>query len=227
MIKNVIPMFYTPMYVFSFERHAELKERTLKFVDNEDLYKKYSTAPHIKLSDPDLYNYEEMLPYYEFMKECYDYVMDDLGYVPKQSITSMWSTKQERGMYHHPHKHSNTFLAGVYYLHGAPITGGTSFLNPDNLLQIQPTRNLKPLRMSPMFQSQFVEGDFIVFPAWILHSTNPNMGQETRYILGSNSMPYGKTVDEVYDRFNYPNSSDIELNMNDLEYNRYTTDRGR
>ena len=215
-------MFYTPLYIFHFPRHGELKYDTMNFVKNDSLYSDYSTAPHIKLSGPNLHKEQIMKPYYYFMMDCLNYVMDDLGYAQEQSITSMWATRQERGMFHHPHKHGNTFLAGVYYLHGSDKTFGTSFFNPDNLLQISPTLNLnKKERLTARYSNPFVEGDFIVFPAWTLHNTPTHVDEEPRYILGVNSMPVGKTVDEVYDRFNYPDAASTNLDFNQEEFNRY------
>lgn len=220
--KNILPIFYTPLYTFSFERHNELKDQALRFLSNDNLYRKFSTASHIRLSDPDLYVYDTMKPYYDFMNQCFEYVMDDLGFMKDQSITSMWATRQDQGMFHHPHKHGNTFLAGVYYLHGEPGSSGTTFINPDNLLAISPTRNFKKQdRLAARIQTDFIEGDFVVFPAWVLHSTSPNTTGGTRFILGSNSMPKGKTIDEVYDRFYYPDSKEVNMEMTPEEFERY------
>jgi len=221
MIKDIRAMFLTPVYVFSFKDHEKMKDVALDYLKNDDLYKDYS-GNHIKLSPPNLYKEQIFRPYYYFMYECFQYAMEDMGYSPEHSITAMWATCQEKGMYHHPHKHGNTFLAGTYYLHGSENSFGTTFFNPDNLLQISPTRNLeKPLRMSARFSTPFVEGDFIVFPSWVLHGTNPNMDDEARYTIGVNSMPVGKTIDEPYDRFNYPDSRRVDLEYTDQDLKRY------
>lgn len=221
-VKDVLAMFLTPLYVFSYEHHKDLKEQTLEFLKDEKVFEDYSPSSHIKLSHPNLHKEEIFRPYYYFMYECLNYAMDDMGYTQGQSITAMWATKQERGMYHHPHKHGNSFLAGTYYLHAGSVAFGTQFFNTDNLLQISPNRNLsKPARLNPTFNTPFTEGDFIVFPAWTLHSTVPNMDEEARITLGINSMPVGKTVDEPYDRFNYPDASRLNLDFDENELRRY------
>lgn len=222
MLKDIVPIFYTPLYIFNFEQHKEFKEEALEYLKKDELYKKYSVAPHIKLSDGSLHREPILQPYYQFMKECLDIVMEDMGYLQKQSITSMWATVQDKGMYHHPHKHSNTFLAGVLYFHGTSGSQGTSFMNIDNLTQIMPNRNPnKKLRLDPVYISNFEEGDFLVFPAWTVHGTPPNLTEESRYILGVNSMPVGKTSDEPYDRFFYPDAYPLNLDMSPEEINRY------
>ena len=70
-------------------------------------------------------------------------------------------------------------------------------------------------------QDIFVEGDFVVFPAWTLHGTHPNQSKETRYIIGVNSMPVGKTSDEPYDRFFYPDAYPLNLDMTPEELEKY------
>ena len=222
MIKDIVPMFYTPLYLFHMENHEEYKQEVLEFLKNPALYEKYSTAPHIKLSDGSLHREPLLQPYYQFMKECLDFTMADLGYNQKQSITSMWSTIQEKGMYHHPHTHGNTFLAGVLYFHGQKGSRGTTFMNPSNMIQIQPNIDTtKQMRLSPIYHSQFEEGDFLVFPAWTVHTTPVHMQEEPRYILGVNSMPVGKTSDEPYDRFFYPDAYPLNLDMTPEELEKY------
>jgi hypothetical protein len=156
------------------------------------------------------------------MKDCIQYAMADLGYQPDVSITSMWATKQSPGQYHHPHKHGNTFLAGVYYMHGDLNNSGTVFYNPDNLLQISPNRDLdRPHRLSARHISDFHEGDFVVFPSWVLHSTSSNITSRDRYVLAINSMPCGKMIDEVYDRYKYNDAEAMNLDHTEQEYQRY------
>jgi uncharacterized protein (TIGR02466 family) len=221
MLKDIQAMFVTPLYIYYFPRHQELKDMVLSYLQNDEIYSNYSPSSHIKLSSPNLHKEPLFKEHYDFMMDCLDRTMIDLGYSQKQSITSMWATKQEYGQFHHPHKHGNTFLAGVYYLHGNGVQG-TSFLNPDNMTMISPNRNRnRQQKLGTQFQTAFVEGDFIVFPAWIIHSTYQNISREPRYILGVNSMPVGKTTNEIFDRYNYINANDLELDMTDDELLQY------
>lgn len=224
MLKDIVPIFYTPLYIFHCEQHNDYKPAVLEYLKQNDIYEKYSTEPHIKLSDASLHRETIFQPYYQFMKECLDITMSDLGYSQKQSITSMWATRHDKGMYHHPHKHGNTFLAGVYYFHGENGSSGTTFMNPDNLLQIQPDIDpTKRQRLSSVFSSTFQEGDFLIFPAWIVHTTRIHSLNEPRYILGVNSMPTGKTSTQAYDRFFYPDTYSLNLDMTSEELELYKT----
>jgi hypothetical protein len=227
MLKETRGIFSTPLYTFTFENHSLLKEKTIEYLLNEEIYNKYSGyASHIKISHPNLHKEPIFQEYHDFMFECMRFAMDDMGYVPNISTTAMWATKQQRGQFHHPHKHGNTFLAGVFYFHGNDVTSGTDFLKPENLLQINPTKNKKPEKMSARYSSPFIEGDFIVFPAWTMHGTLPNRSLEDRYILGINSMPVGKTLDEPYDRFVYPDANSLNLDYTPSELEDYIKSTG-
>lgn len=222
MLKSITPIFYTPLYTFHFERHEELKKDVMDFLCNDEHYKDYKEN-HVDLSGPNLHKEKILRNHYLFMYECLSFAMADLGYRADISVTSMWATRQKKGMYHHPHKHGNTFLAGVYYMHGSQGTQGTTFFNPDNLLQISPTRDLtREHRLRSRFTNDFIEGDFIVFPAWTIHNTSQNFIGD-RYILGINSLPSGKSIDEVYDRYNYTPSEALDIDFNEEEYLRYRT----
>ena len=155
-IKDIIPMFLTPLYIFTFDRHKELKSMVFDYLQNDKVYEQYSTERYIKLSGPNLHKEQMFSPYYHFMMNCYSFAMQDLGYTQNVSMTAMWSTKQEPGMYHHPHKHGNSFLAGVFYFHGGDKTFGTNFFNPDNLLTIAPNRDFtRPARLNADYSTPF------------------------------------------------------------------------
>lgn len=222
MLKDVRAMFLTPLYMFTFPGHRELKDIVLHHLENTDVFTNYSPQQHIRLSHPNLHKEPVFREHYDFMNDSLNQVMFDMGYTQEQSITAMWASCQRMGMHHHPHKHGNSFLAGTYYLHGNSETHGTSFINPDNLPAISPNKDPNKVpRLNPIYNSQFIEGDFIVFPAWVLHNTYAHRHDEPRYVLGVNSMPVGKTIDEPYDRFNYPRADDLDLDFNVEELIRY------
>ena len=56
-----------------------------------------------------------------------------------------------------------------------------------------------------------------------MHTTPVHMQEEPRYILGVNSMPVGKTSDEPYDRFFYPDAYPLNLDMTPEEIEKYKT----
>jgi len=206
--KTVTTIFSSPIYTFQFKDHEVLKGRTLQYLENEEEYKE-TKAPYIDLTSADLHQNEIFQPYHEFFDDCLSFAMHDMGYSQSQAITSMWATRQKPGGFHHPHKHGNAFLAGVYYLHGDQKTHGTTFLNTDRLTMISPNRDLNRFqRISPIHRNPFVEGNFCVFPANLLHTVDPNISSETRFSLGVNSMPVGYSDDESYDRFYYPNMNE-------------------
>ena len=62
-----------------------------------------------------------------------------------------------------------------------------------------------------MEQLPFEEGVLRIFPAWTVHGVNGNMSTKDRYIIGMNSMPVGKSDDDRYDRYVYPDMAEYKL----------------
>jgi hypothetical protein len=210
MFKDIVQIFPTPVYNFTFPMHNELKQEAVKYLNDDEIYAG-SPVNYIKLTDGKLHKHELFRAYYHFFTDCFDLVMEDLGYSQKQAITTMWGTKQVPGNYHQPHKHANAFLAGVYYLHGND-SNGTTFYNTDNFTMIMPDRkpNAVPI-ITPMVNLPFEEGVLRIFPAWIVHGVHINTSAYDRFILGVNSMPVGKAEDDRYDRYFYPDMTQYNL----------------
>lgn len=225
MFKEVVNMFTIPLYTFEFKDHQAYKSLIMQQLSSDSLYK--ISPPYLKMTNGNLHKNPIFKPYYDFFNESLNYVMSDLGYKQDQSITSMWVTKQVENSFHPPHKHGNTFLAGVFYLHGNPLSQGTTFLNPDNVLMIQPNLDHdKKMKINSLYVNNFSEGTLVIFPAWIMHYTQANQSGDSRYIMSFNSMPVGKTVDAIFDRYNYAKADDIELDMNREELSQFVLRHG-
>jgi uncharacterized protein (TIGR02466 family) len=207
-------LFGVPVYRDNFEDHAEYKDTFLEFCKREEIYSKNSRHPEVlQLSHPDLHKEAVFNPLVSFFKTKISEAFVDMGFIPNFEITSMWSTRQPKGGYHHRHMHFNTFLAGVYYLDGNEKSSGTRFYCPHNYHKIiSPARidNTHPKLLST-FMIPFEEGSLLMFPGWLEHTSDRNRNEDPRTIIGFNVMPIGKTNIDTFDRYNYQSVEGAEL----------------
>ena len=206
-------IFGIPLYRNKFAGHEELKQQYVDFLKNPEIYERNSNRDSLKLSHPNLHKEEIFKPFVEFVQTSLEDVMIDLGFVPNIELTGLWSTIHPKGGFHHRHTHFNSFLAGVYYLSGGDKCGGTTFLNVNhyhNLIYPARLRDV-PSKFKNQFESTFDEGNMVIFPAWLPHTTPLNNNDEDRIVLAFNAMPVGKTTQDTYDRYNFQSIQDAEM----------------
>ena len=213
---NRMDLFSIPIYKMEFEDHGKYKDQWVEYISQPEICKDATRRSTLKFTHPNLHKEEMFLPFTNFASECLNTVMGDLGFEPHIQMTGLWGTIQEEGGYHHRHTHGNSFLAGVYYLEGNSNNSGTTFINPlKEHRQIIPRRKTgKSLRILNQFDTKFEEGVLYIFPAWLEHQTNVNKMAVTgsvRKILSFNSMPVGKTNNDPFDRYNYPDTNNLDM----------------
>ena len=223
---ETINLFTIPLFKFKYDKHEEVKPSIMNYLNSEKC--EYPSGNNgLLISKPNLHKLEEFKDIKNFFQNCLNESMIALGYYPKIQITGIWATKHENNGSHHRHQHGNTFLIGVYYLHGNEKNSGTIFYNPNKQLinYILPKKIPESERRKRIMKltvtNNFEEGTLIIFPSWIEHSTNKNMIEYTnsnRFILGINSMPLGPTNNDPYDRFNYQDITNVEMidSINDV-----------
>ena len=206
-------LFGIPLYKKRYEHHHVDKEVIMRYLENDDLYKKNTFKETLKLSHPNLHKEVMFMPFVDFVKESLATAFVDLGFEPNFEITAMWATRHINGGFHHRHTHGNSFLAGVYYLDGPDNASGTNFYNPVHYHRmILPARiKGKQQRYKGGVTIPWEEGNLIIFPAWLMHDTNINTGDKYRTILSFNCMPVGKTTYDTFDRYNYQTIENADL----------------
>ena len=155
-------------------------------------------------------------PFTEFVHSALEYAMKDCGYVPSIKMTAMWGTKHEEGGYHHDHVHHNSMWGGVYYLDGASNSSGTTFTNTHRYGQAIDPARIPDARQRITYRStvRFDEGLLVIFPAWLPHHTGRNELARTgaiRRILSFNAMPVGATNVDPFDRYSYPDPTNLKM----------------
>lgn len=209
-------LFSIPIYRLKFPLHNELKQDFIDYMENEDEWS-LTSVDTLKFTTANLHKVKLFEPFVEFAEEGLKRVMDDLNYVPSIKLTGLWGTKHDDGGFHHRHTHHNSFLAGVYYLHGSDNSSGTVFYNFHHYHAIIHPAQQQNKRANMALHShteRFNEGTLVIFPAWLPHDTarnNLDRTRSSRYILSFNSMPVGMTNADMFDRYNYPDPTNMKL----------------
>ncbi len=219
MIESIqkLGLFSIPIYKMKFSHHEQLKQQFIDYMETEDEWA-LTTSPTLKFTQANLHKVELFEPFVEFAEAGLKRVMDDQGFIPSIKLTGMWGTKHDDGGFHHRHTHHNSFLAGVYYLHGNNNSSGTNFYNFHHYnTMIHPARQkgkTEPRNTMFMHTERFEEGTLVIFPAWLPHDTARNNLERTnseRMILSFNSMPVGQTNVDMFDRYDFPDPSKMKL----------------
>lgn len=209
---KIIPIFAEHIIEFDYPDHEKYSKEWTKNILEKKYINEKTKNIKITFSQPNLHKVEEFKPLTEFMKDCISKGMDEFGFEPNFSITSMWYTIQKQGNYHPLHTHQNTFLVGLYYMNSKNKTAeGTQFIssNMSKYSCIYPKPNGKKTNlMQTTYSLDFIPGKVYVFPASIMHYTNP-CKDDDRIIIGMNTMPYGFANNDQFDRYYY-NKVDID-----------------
>lgn len=216
-----LDVFRIPAYTFKFEDHHRYVDEWKAYNDS---YPHYITSRgnNVKLSLPNFHKSEVWAPLTAFFKRSIDELRRELKYDFAMDITSMWSTIQYNGGYHHMHTHKNCIFVGTYYLYSdVEDSKGTLFHNSVN--DFTPFRvdgfygghGGKPLRdmeSTTWFENvhhvPFEEGKLVMYPGWMRHSGLPHPGNN-RQIVAFNVMPIGQMDKDPYQRYQYADFRDV------------------
>lgn len=103
-------------------------------------------------------------------------ISDQVGF--QIEITSMWYQQAMRGQYHQTHNHGAVGMSCVWYLEFDPaVHSATTFYCPfGDPITGDLTQNTPNVR----------EGDFVVFPSFLLHEQQANDSDKRRSIVSFN-----------------------------------------
>ena len=105
-------------------------------------------------------------------------------------IFSSWLTKTKPKLFSDQHKHSNSWLSGVYYPKGNPGFG-IKFYN-DNVSQFFTPPTKYNIYNSHEWTIIPKDNYLILFFSHLRHQIKPNLSLEDRYSLAFNILPKGK-----------------------------------
>jgi hypothetical protein len=146
----------------------------------------------------------QMIPVRNWVDQCLNKVSEDLGFeCDDVKSTIEWFNRAEKGMWHPPHTHHNSFLSGILYL--TPSDAQTWFSVPSVFGPDYTLLNLiHPDNHFIYYKHQTTVGDMLVFPSGMLHSVNEHTLEKPRYTMAFNAFPsgfIGTQSDKVYRKF--------------------------
>jgi uncharacterized protein (TIGR02466 family) len=95
-----------------------------------------------------------------------------------------WINIAEKGVKHDYHAHPGYTIAGVYYFRVSDEQGGICFNNPNLMIY---NAHFPEGRCSPQSVELIPkDGDIVLFPAWLQHSTHENKTDEERISIAFN-----------------------------------------
>jgi len=99
-------------------------------------------------------------------------------------IMNSWINIAEKGVKHDYHSHPGYTVAGVYYFRVSDKQGGICFNNPNLMIY---NAHFPEGRCSPQSIEMIPsDGDIVLFPAWLQHSTHENTTDEERISVAFN-----------------------------------------
>lgn len=99
-------------------------------------------------------------------------------------IDNSWLNINGKGVHHEYHSHPGYTIGGCYYFRVSELQGGINFNNPNQMMYnlAFPGGNRYPGSINILPK----DGDLILFPAWLQHSTDVNRSDEDRISLAFN-----------------------------------------
>ena len=104
-------------------------------------------------------------------------------------ITACWANVSAPGAAHRVHSHPNNFLSGVYYAKTHDGADTINFHDPRNQTGIiRPPVTELTAENTDQVVVNVIDGTLLVFPAWLTHSVDANIGVGERISISFNIM---------------------------------------
>jgi uncharacterized protein (TIGR02466 family) len=189
--------------------------------DSSSLTYLYTNLPETNIAEK-TYNFLDKFNCINLTNRIYQAVneyADRIGWAsPRRfAISSSWINIAERETNHSHHCHPGYLISGTYYFRVSKEQGSISFNNPNPLMMYGqfPQGHVCPQTVDIVPD----DGDIILFPSWLVHSTRKNKSTEERVSIafnvdyaGSNEVAFGliKESHQPYNRYEYSIRSLLE-----------------
>ena len=182
-----IPLF--PIRCWSFKAPSKLRIDTLEGMKKLE-YRDYNADGAVGTSE-EMTRLPQFYDIHEWFQHCVDTVHADNSWTcDRIVINKSWANRSDAysGHHHYPHRHPMSYLSGVWYategtatcfvdpvhqrewgqfhLDGGPITDSTQYVHP-------------------------IPGCLFLFPSYLIHSSEPNHGDDNRFSIAFNTFPDG------------------------------------
>jgi hypothetical protein len=161
-----------PFFKYEVSSHLSIKNIILDDIENMGIHNLIDNDQRISNTDWHL-SVDTFRPYIEHIKPDITQVCNDLkkyfGYEEDIKLTNYWFQQYSKGDYHHFHAHGQCSFSCVYYVN---LQGN----NPKTTFKIN----------SEEFEIDIKEGEILVFPGFLPHTSKENTSGEVKTVIAFN-----------------------------------------
>ena len=184
------------MPVYSTQLKRKLTKKELLFVENckKDLYKNEGNLTSNNTYILNTETFKSLKKQLDLIiKDYFDKIICDNNFKP--FITQSWLNYTNQNQYHHRHKHSNSFISGVFYINADENNDKIIFFN-DKYSFIEPEPKQYNLYNSSSWWFNVKSCQVLLFPSSLSHCVDVKKGTNTRISLAFNVFVKGKFGNE-------------------------------
>jgi uncharacterized protein (TIGR02466 family) len=176
-------LFPTPIYMKMVKKHKKLNKDLFPLIkawSKRDKSEMKTNAGGGWHSPTNMNFKEEYKPLTDELFIMQEEVFRDYGMEPKPGLGNMWANVNYPGSYNKQHIHPNSQWSGVYYVK-VPENSGDLFVEdprPGANIVLPRRLNGLPKALWRVVIYPAIEGQIIMFPAWLPHGVELNESQE-------------------------------------------------
>ena len=193
--KKVLKLFALPIFHYKLRDHKKHNTNLSKYIynlyenDKNGLKRSNQGGWHSKPFD---LKKKDEAPFLFFM-DIQKYVADvfrEYGwfYTPgKVNLTEMWAIINKKNNFNIEHTHPNNYLSAAYYVKAPENCGSFNISNPNQIARERIAISNKRTEFNQISAKiKPVEGDLLLFPAYLPHSVGINTSDEDRIVISFN-----------------------------------------
>ena len=176
-------LFPTPIYIKEFPNLKQLNKHLFKHIKawaKQTPGEEKTNAGGGWHSSTDMNNKPEYQVLVKELSTMVHEIFKDYGLEPPSFLGNMWANINNPGAYNKTHVHPNSTLSGAYYIKVPKESGNIWVEDPrpgPNLLMPRRLPNL-PRPLWRVVKYPPIEGQCIMFPAWVPHGVESNQSKE-------------------------------------------------
>ena len=192
---QLLKLFPQPIFKYQVDDYKTLNSELIKYIyklreeDSDGVKKSNINGWHSKSFN---LSYVNNIPnkFFSHISKHIQDVFNKYGWnfdPPKIKCTSMWAIINKKGNFNIEHTHSNNYLSAAYYVKAPENCGNFKASNPNIISRnVYPKSDKSTELNSNSASINVVEGDLLIFPAYLPHSVEENKSAEDRVIISFN-----------------------------------------
>ena len=193
---EVLKLFPEPIFKYKLDNFEEFNKELSKYIyqlKEDDEKKNITKSNKGGWHSPDFQIAQKGSIQNKFALEIQKYILNvcmHLGWKTENKqirIASMWSIINMKDDFNVIHTHPNSFLSAAYYVKAPENCGSFKASNPNQIARERiPLSDKKTDFNMNVAQIKPMEGDLLLFPAYLPHSVGMNLSDEDRIVISFN-----------------------------------------